>query len=105
MGSYRIFLTEKARGQLTELRDYIANTLNEKNTAEKYIDVLSDAVFSLDEMPLRFKLVDIEPHRSRGYRRMLVKNFYIYYSVDVENSTVVVHAVIYARRNQESALP
>ncbi len=101
---YNILLTENAKIQLTQLRDYIAETLLEKDTALKYLEVLERAIFSLDEMPMRYPLVESEPHRSIGFRKMLIKNFYIYYSVDNEKGNVMIHAVIYVRRDQYQAL-
>ena len=51
-------------------------------------------------MPKRHSLVDEEPWRSEGVRKIVVKNFLIYFWVDDENMRVQVTAVIYAKRNQ-----
>lgn len=48
-------------------------------------------------MPERFSIVEDEPWKSRGYRKMPVKNFLVYYYVDEENNTVWVTAVVYGR--------
>ena len=77
MGSYKIVLTEKAKLQLIEINRYISETLNETITAKKYVDTIKRAVLSLDEMPIRYKLIEYEPHHSRGIRKMISKNFYL----------------------------
>lgn len=41
-----------------------------------------------------------EPWRTEGIRKMVVKNFLVYYWVDKINMKVQVTAVIYERRNQ-----
>lgn len=55
-------------------------------------------------MPERFSIVEDEPWKSRGYRKMPVKNFLVYYYVDEENKTVWVTAVVYGRRDQLNVL-
>ncbi len=55
-------------------------------------------------MPARFSAVDEEPWRSRGYRKMLVKNFIVYYYADDETKTVWVTAVVYGRRDRLNVL-
>ena len=54
----------------------------------------------MSDMPKRHSLVDEEPWRSEGVRKIVVKNFLIYFWVDDENMRVQVTAVIYAKRNQ-----
>ncbi len=94
---YKVFLTEKARDNLLELRRYVVEALKEENTASEYLHAISKAVMSLDEMPMRYKIIEDEPFNSMKLRRMIVKNFYVYYSVDKRNNTVFVRAVIYSR--------
>ena len=55
-------------------------------------------------MPARNKCVDQEPWCSRGVRKIIVKNFYVYYRIDEQAETVYVLNVIYARRDQLKAL-
>ena len=45
-------------------------------------------------------LIEEEPWRTEGIRKIIVKNFLIYYWVDDDNSRVQVTAVIYSRCDQ-----
>jgi hypothetical protein len=58
----------------------------------------------LAEMPKRHSLVDKEPWRSEEVRKVIVKNFLIYFWVDEENMKVQVIAVIYEKRDQLARL-
>lgn len=58
----------------------------------------------LGQMPERFQLIDEDPWRSRGVRKLIVKNFYAYYWIDEEATTVYVTAVTYAKRDQKGVL-
>lgn len=55
-------------------------------------------------MPLRFMSVEEEPWHSKGIRRMLEGNYFVYYVVDEAAFTVRVLAVVYARSDQLAKL-
>ena len=93
-----------ATQDLTELRDYIANVLLAPETALAYVRTIRREIGSLARMPTRYKCVDQEPWRSRGVRKINVKNFYVYYRIDEPTGVVYVLNVIYARRDQLKAL-
>lgn len=93
-------LTKNATEDLESIHNYISEILKEKNVADNYMDTIRRSIISLDEMPLRYKVIETEPFKSMNMRRVLVKNFYIYYSVDETNNLVNIHGVIYARRDQ-----
>lgn len=55
-------------------------------------------------MPERIKLTEEEPWHSKGIHRMRVKNYYVYFWIDEDNSKVQIIAVIYVARNQAAQL-
>ena len=100
MNSYRLIVTPDAEADLSELRDYIANVLRSPETARSYLHHLRKEIGSLSEMPARIKAVDEEPWHSRGIRKLIVKNFLVYFRIVEEEKTVYILNVIYARRDQ-----
>ena len=100
MDSYRIIVTPDAEADLSELRDYIANVLRSPETARSYLHHLRKEIGSLSEMPARIKAVDEEPWHSRGIRKLIVKNFLVYFRIVEEEKMVYILNVIYARRDQ-----
>lgn len=100
MDSYRIIVTPDAEADLSELRDYIANVLRSPETARSYLHHLRKEIGSLSEMPARIKAVDEEPWHSRGIRKLIVKNFLVYFRIVEEEKTVFILNAIYARRDQ-----
>lgn len=104
MSDYRIILTPDAIADLTDLRDYIAEVLLVPDTALRYIQTIRREIGGLARMPERHERVDHEPWKSRGLRRITVKNFHVYYRIDETLKTVFVLNVIYARRDQLKAL-
>ena len=101
---YEVKLTAQAIGQIQETVQYISKVLLEPETARKWAGTLEHEIGKLDFMPLRYPLTEEEPWRTRGIRKMPVKNFLVYYLVDEDTKTVWVTAVIYGRRDQIAAL-
>ena len=100
MDSYKIIITPDAEEDLVELRNYIADVLLARDTARNYIRTIRKEIGSLSELPARYKPVDDEPWHSRGVRRIIVNNFFVYYRIDEEHKQVFIMNIIYARRDQ-----
>lgn len=100
MDSYEIIMTPDVTTDLVELRDYIADILLVPNTALSYIRAIRKEISKLSEMPSRIKPVNDEPWHSRGIRKIMAKNFYVYYRIDEDAKQVYIMNVIYNRRDQ-----
>lgn len=104
MDSYEIIITPDAESDLLEIRDYIAYTLSVPATALNYIRAIRSEIQKLTYMASSIAPVEREPWHSRGVRRIIVRNFYIYYRPDDSAGKVYILNVIYARRDQLKAL-
>ena len=102
--AYKVKITPLAVSQLRETVTYISEVLLVPETAAKWLDVLKSEISTLDSLPNRFPLIDEEPWRTKGVRKLIVKGFIVYYIIDEERSTVTVTAVVYGRRDQINAL-
>lgn len=61
-------------------------------------------IMSLQTMPYRVKLIDEQPWGKLGFRKIRVKNYYIYFWIDENRKEVHILAVIYVRRDQAKQL-
>lgn len=104
MDEYEIIITPDASEDLWELRNYIADVLLSPETALDYVRTVRQEIAGLVQFPARFKPIDEEPWHSRDVRKLLAKNFYVYYWIDEPRKRVYVMNVIYARRDQLQAL-
>ena len=100
MEPYEIIITPDAQGDLLELRNYIADVLLVPDTALFYIKAIRKEIATLSEMPGRIKPVDEEPWQSRGLRKIIAKNFYVYFLIDEPAKRVYILNVIYDQRDQ-----
>ena len=77
MDSYDIIVTPDAEADLFEIRDYIARTLLVPDVALNYIRTLQEEMQKLTYMASSIAPVEPEPWRSKGVRKIIVKNFYV----------------------------
>jgi len=100
MQTFKIIMTDDAVEDLIEVKNYIADVLLAPDVALSYVRAVRKEIEKLETLPKKFKLVDDEPWHTRGIRKFMVKNFYVYYRVDEEFQNVYILNIIYAKRNQ-----
>ena len=100
MNEYEVRVTRQALEQIKEIVHYISNDLMAADAAHNLLDKMKAEIIKLSSFPKKHDLIDEEPWRTEGVRKIVVKNFLIYYWVDDENNRVQVTAVIYSRRDQ-----
>ena len=61
---------------------------------------IKNAIASLATMPERIPVVHDESAETSGFRRMVVKNYLVYFQIDEAARRVNVAAVIYGRRDR-----
>lgn len=104
MKTYTVRITRQAREHLRGIKSYIAEELLAPDAAKNTMAVLKREIKSLSRMPERVKLTEEEPWGSEGIHRMRVKNYYVYFWIDEDNSKVQVTSVIYGARDQTAQL-
>ncbi len=100
MNEYEVRVTRQALEQMKEIVHYISNDLMAPDSADNLLDKFKVEILKLSSFPKKHALIEEEPWRTEGIRKIVVKNFLIYYWVDDDNNRVQVTAVIYNRRDQ-----
>ena len=97
---YKINYLPKARYDLLDIQDYIANKFQDPETATNQVLRITKLIKSLDIFP--------KTHRVRGkdkngneIRLCPVDNYIILYSIDDVKNVVNISRVVYSRRNIE----
>lgn len=104
MDSYEVIMTPDAVADLTELRNYIADILLVPETALTYIRNIRKEISKLEYVAASVAPIPDEPWRSRGIRRIIAGNFFVYYRIDKDTRKVYVLNIIYSKRDQLRAL-
>ena len=103
MSSFDILVTQDAENDLKNIRDYIASNISKK-TSVRIINLIKSSIERLSLFPQFAPAVKYEPWNSLGVRRIVVKNFLVYYRVVLEENTVYILKVTYGKRNQQTVL-
>ena len=94
MKQYHVKISRTALDDMEEIYNYIAIHLQEPETAMRQYDRIAEAIQSLDILPERCPLLDCEPERGQGLRRLLVDHYSVLYVVSTD--TVSVARVLYS---------
>ena len=96
MKEYKIIVKKTVYSDIDVIFDYLANELNEPQTAEKLCSLIETEFNSLRYLPLRFPLFAV---KDLQIRKMPVKNYSVFYVVDEVKNSVNILNIIYNRRN------
>ena len=97
--SYTVAYLPSAVDDLQETVRYIAHTLGNPSAAQKFSEELIYQVGMLSDFPYSAPAYTPLRPLKHEYRRLLVKNYFVFYWVDEDTKTVTVARIIYARRN------
>ena len=97
---YTIRITRQARDHLQEIKRYISQELSAPDAALNTIRTIRAEISKLSDTPAKYKTINEEPWGSAGFRKIRVKNYYVYYWIDEINRKVQITAVIYVKREQ-----
>ncbi len=99
--SYNILRTDKANDQLFDVIQYIADNAG-ANIALQYLDKLEAAVMNLADFPYSGTVPRYSILKKQGYRVLIVERHLIFYKVDEEKQTVMIHAVVDGRQEYKN---
>ncbi len=99
MTKYRVDLSEPAEKDLIDIVKYIASQLSSPMSAYHMMEIFEEAMASLSDTPESCPLITEERLSQLGYRKLIVKNYIVFFSVDEKNKVVDVERILYARRN------
>ena len=101
---YKVIIDYTAENDLVGILHYIANTLHEPNVAKRIYKSIKEQILSLEEIPLRYPLINEEPYRTAGVRKILVEGYTAFYLVNSADMTVHVFRILYSRREWQHLL-
>ena len=93
--------TQLANSDIDEIYQYIFDTLNAPLAAEKLIIDIEKKTKFLADMPYSCPSVDDELLKSKGYRKLVVKNYIALYVVSDNEKIVTIMRVIYGATDYE----
>lgn len=102
MKRYVVEITDEALADMEQLYHHIAYVLQAPENAMNQYNRIADAILTLDTLAERIYIVESEPERRRGMRRLLVDNYSVFYVI--QRDKVIVTDVLYSASDIESRL-
>lgn len=99
MTEYLVTVSEAAERDLVDIVKYISAQLAAPISAENMVNAIEEALFGLAYMPHKHPPVTDERLLTMGYRKLVVKNYIAFFSIDEAEKTVDVERILYARRD------
>ena len=104
MNRYEVRITKQAEGQIHDIAYYLTVVLHNPDAAGTLVNDLYATFDEISNNPERQFLVDEEPWHSEGIRKIQVKNYMVYFWIDIEKAAVQVTGVCFAERQQDKFL-
>lgn len=99
---FKIIFTKEFQEDIKEIHNYISIVLKEKESADRLISKVLERVSDLRESPRLYMKIgkfNIYNGLQRVYRRMIVNNYIILYTVNYESQEVFISHMFYKRKN------
>ena len=100
METYKVRITKQAKKHLILIRDYIATGLQQPSIAKELVALIRSEMYALEYMPHRIKCIDEQPWKDLGFRKIRIKNYYVYFWISENEKEVVIIAVVYVKMDQ-----
>lgn len=101
---YRVRFTARSEEDLDEIFQYIAARLSAPDAAVSLLDEIEEQINRLCDFPYVGSAISDETLSARGYRKLTVKNYMIFYLVGEDERQVVIMRVLYGARRYERFL-
>ena len=101
---YQLDFLPIARQDMTDIARYISHELFNPTAAEKLADEMIDAADRLTDFPYINAIHQSIKPLKKEYRKLIVKNYIMFYWIDENEKRVTIARAIYARRDYEKLL-
>lgn len=96
---YKVIITPTAYKEINKIYNYITEDLYAKNAAKRLMEKVEEEVQKLKYAPKIHTEIEKFDELKRSYRRIVIKNYIILYTIDEENNVVFVSHMYYGGRN------
>ena len=96
---YRVKLTDQFLDEFEEICDYISNKLKNIDASNRLREKVIYNVLLLENSPRMCTEIEKTDRTERQYRRLVVNNYVILYTIDEEEKIVYIAHIYYGGRN------
>ena len=96
---YEIVIAETCLKEIEESCDYIEKVLKAEQAANKLRQKIIEIIRGLKDSPKIYAKIDKVDRAGRDYRRIIVDNYVIIYTIIEEDKTILISHMYYSGRN------
>ncbi len=96
---YEIEFTEDARDEIRDIYEYISKNLVAEEAAKRLMRKMRQSVMDLAGSPKIYMKIEKKDKRKREFRRMVIDNFVVLYTIDENKKTIYISHMYYGRKN------
>lgn len=96
---YEIEFTEDARDEIRDIYEYISKNLVAEEAAKRLMRKMRQSVMDLAESPKIYMKIEKKDKRKREFRRMVIDNFVVLYTIDENKKNIYISHMYYGRKN------
>lgn len=101
---YIIKMTPKAKEDLEQIYSYISEELFAEESAKTLLIRIENSIMQLQEFPFSCNYVADQFLRTKGYRKLIIDNYIVFYLVNEEEKQVIIMRILYGRQKYENLL-
>lgn len=99
ISKYKVIVTPTAYKEMNKIYDYISDNLYAKNAAKSLMNKIEKEVQRLKYAPKLYPEINKIDELKRTYRRIVIKNYVVLYTIDDNNCNVYISHIYYSGRN------
>jgi toxin ParE1/3/4 len=101
---YRVKFTPIAEDDLEQIFEYISGELSAPQAAQNLMGDLERGIMGLRDFPYRGSLVLDGLLKSKGYRKLVIHRYLVFYLIDEDEKQVAIMRVLYGPRKYKDFL-
>ncbi len=102
--SFHLKFTAAAYDDSEQIYSYISKKLLAETAADNLLEKIESSIMRLKKFPYSGSLVSDEPLRKRGYRKLIIDNYIVFYLVNEMDKQAVIMRILYGAQNYQNIL-
>lgn len=99
---YKVIITPTAYKEINKIYDYITDDLDAEKAAKRLMNKVEQEIQRLKEMPKIHTEIEKIDELKRIYRKIVVDNYVILYTIDEDNKVIFISHMYYVGRDYMS---
>ena len=101
---YSLKFTPKAGEDLEQIYSYISEKLFNITAADNLLEEIENSIMRLKNFPYSGSLVADELLKGKGYRKLIIENYIVFYLINESEKQVVIMRILYGAQNYQDFL-